>query len=202
MNFNIDEYVELFNRPLEYYSSRDLWNLIKKRLDLASCFLDRKGDRLTVIHLIKKFYENVPAKNFEHFLEIQDTVSPLELAEQFQHYIIPEYLKKMPKNNELQELQVLYTQVYLFEILAAISLVTSTDTIHLSISIFHNIVYTEDVPPFVENGRNLLYAVLNRLDKAKVAHQRKSYDKLNIKLIQKKYPKIAQPIQFIVSKYL
>ena len=172
MNFNIDEYVELFNRPLEYYSSRDLWNLIKKRLDLASCFLDRKGDRLTVIHLIKKFYENVQAKNFEHFLEIQDTVSPTELATQFKNYIIPNYLKKMPRENELQELQVIYTQVYLFEILSAISLVTTTDTIHLSISI----VYTEDVPPFVINGRKLLYAVLTKINKIKE--------------------------QFIVSKYL
>lgn len=201
MNFNIDEYLELFNRS-EGCSNRDLWNLIKKRLNLSSCFYYLKGDRLTVINLIKKFYENVPAKNFEHFLEIQDTVSQGELAEQFQHYIIPEYLKKMPKNNELQQLQIIYTQIYLFEILAAISLVTSTDTIHLSISIFHNIVYTEDVPPFVENGRKLLYAVLNKLNKLKEEHQRKSYDKLNIKLLQKKYPKIAHPLEFIVSKYL
>ena len=201
MNFNIDEYLELFNRP-EGYSDRDLWNLIKKRLNLSSCFYDFKGNRLTVINLIKKFYENVPDKNFEHFLEIQDTVSQGELAEQFKNYIIWNYLKKMPKNNELQELQVIYTQVYFFEILSAISLVNSTGMIDLSISIFYKIDYEEDVPPFVINGRNLLKAVLNKLNKVKEQYQRKSYDKLNIKLIQKKYPKIAQPIQFIVSKYL
>ena len=201
MNFNTEEYLELYNHP-EGFSYRDLWNLIKKRLDLASSFYDLKGNRLTVINLIKKFYENVQAKNFEYFLEIQDTVSQTELAEQFKNYIIPNYLKKMPRENELQELQVIYTQVYLFEILSAISLVTNTDTIHLSISIFHNIVYTEDVPPFVINGRNLLKAVLTKINKIKEQYQRKSYDKLNIKLLQKKYPKIAQPIQFIVSKYL
>ena len=36
-----------------------------------------------------------------------------------ENYIIPNYLKKMPRENELQELQVIYTQVYLFEILSA-----------------------------------------------------------------------------------
>jgi hypothetical protein len=201
MNFNIDDYIEVFDNP-EGYSNREIWNVIKKRLNLTSCFLDKKGDRLTIINLIKKFYECVPAKNFNYFLSIQDTVSPPELIDEFRTYIVEEYLKKMPKNNELQKLQVLYLQIYLFEILAAMSLVTSTDTIHLSISIFYKIDYIEEVPPLIQNGKNLLYAVLKRINITKDEHTKKSYDKLNVKLLSMKYPTIAQPLQFIVSKYL
>ena len=199
MNFSINEYIDLFKNP--EFSNRELWNLIKKRLDLRSCFLDRKGNRLTPINLIKKFYESVPFGNFDYFLDIQDSVSDDELIQQFRNYISSQ-LTKMPKNNELERLQVFYIQVYIFEILCAMSLITTTDTIHFSISIFYNIDYIEEVPPLVQNGKILFGKLLERIDTVKNEYKQKSYDKLNIKLLSMKYPSIAQPLQFIVSKYL
>ncbi len=200
MNFSINEYINLFKNP--EFSNRELWNLIKKRLDLRSCcFLDRKGNRLTPINLIKKFYESVPFGNFDYFLDIQDSVSDDELIQQFRNYISSQ-LTKMPKNNELERLQVFYIQVYIFEILCAMSLITTTDIIHFSISIFYNNDYIEEVPPLVQNGKVLFGKLLERIDTVKNEYKQKSYDKLNIKLLSMKYPSIAQPLQFIVSKYL
>ena len=206
MIFSINEYMDLFQHPTlggnpEGFSNRELWNVIKKRLNLRSCFLDRKGDRLTPINLIKKFYESVPFDNLDYFLNIQDSVSDDELIQQFRNYTTSQ-LKKMPKNNELERLQIFYIQVYMFEILCAISLVSTTDTIHFSISIFYNIDYTEEVPPLVQNGRELFSMLIRKIDAVKNEHKKKSYDKLNIKLLSMKYPTIAQPIKYIVSKYL
>ena len=199
MNFSINEYIDLFKNP--EFSNRELWNLIKKRLDLRSCFLDRKGNRLTPINLIKKFYESVPFGNFDYFLDIQESVSDDELIQQFRNYTASQ-LNKMPKNNELERLQVFYIQVYIFEILCAMSLITTTDIIHFSISIFYNNDYIEEVPPLVQNGKVLFGKLLERIDKVKNEHKQKSYNKINIKLLSMKYPSIAQPLQFIVSKYL
>ncbi len=212
MKFNTYEYDLLLKEKFNYSG---IWNAVKKRLNIeldfsktkrcTKFYMVYKGNKAKAIDLIKEFYENVPAKNLEYFFEIEDSVSPNELATAFVKCIY-EYIKKMPNSNSLQKIQILYTRLYFFETVAAINFILSDegqDNIYMSkSSIYDGFQVHENIPMVVVSFKNELKEILETINPTKEQHKKETIDKINIKLLQKKYPSIAQPLQFIVSKYL
>jgi|LauGreDrversion4_2_1035121.scaffolds.fasta_scaffold358170_2 hypothetical protein len=190
--FYYNLYVELYK---DYENPRTLlidrvWEHMKMT-HLSS--INERNPRLLTLDLIKKFCIYFPKIKYEYYINLDDSSFKLlcQLFKNNAHIII----SMLPVKTTLQRIQQTDFLLYLFEICSVISYVGSC-------GVFVDIDNHLYPSTFLKNNIECFIDIIKKINNLKKEHKKKSYDEINIKLLQKKYPSMAQPLQYIVSKYL
>jgi hypothetical protein len=173
-----------------------VWKNMKKT-HVSSIFFVR-NPRLTILDLIKKFCIYFPKIKYEDYVYLDD-LSIEDLGQLFLNNATFT-IQTFSEETNLQKIQKTYILFYLFEICSVISFVILLKI--KSYELYTKIEQSLYAPVFLNNHIDLFIEIIKRINILKKEHKKQSYDEINIKLLQKKYPSIAQPLQFIVSKYL
>ena len=105
----------------------------------------------------------------------------------------------------LEALQAHYIQLYSIEIIMLGSCIIDTTSLMFDYS---NVKICDpddniNLPPtLLIHDSNMLWKCAKNIKSNQNRYRQKQYDKINLKLISKKYPSLHQPLQYIVSKYL
>jgi hypothetical protein len=210
--YSIDTYLKAFES--KNFSVSQIWNIIKEKHNFSS-FYNENGTRTTILDLIKKFCEFAPVVSIDRFNELNEyfsislrddvsVVSEKKLLSEFRYHMV-QYFYSFKCTTILEALQAHYIQLYSIEIIMLGSCIIDTTSLMFDYS---NVKICDpddniNLPPtLLIHDSNMLWKCAKNIKSNQNRYRQKQYDKINLKLISKKYPSLHQPLQYIVSKYL